>query len=138
MVVLDEAGQELELVVCNTICPIERVAEGREIAIRHMQEVEAASEDRRDEMLTIGLVSKGNNASEVTHFLCGREASRGQVAAEAATLRRHLAEGKEWCSGREMRLDDAPEEIKSKFCCVVGETDELLDRLGLERVKPGV
>ncbi len=132
MEVLDEWGGELELVVCNTICPAERVVEGREIAIRHMREVESACDDRIERMLATGLVPRGGQGGVPTHYLCVRKAFREQVAMETATLLSQHVGGKEWCASREMLLQDPPEEIKSVFCCVVGDTEGLLERLGLE------
>lgn len=132
MVAFDEEGRPLELTVCNTICPAARVEEGREIALRHMREVEAAIDDRIEEMLSIGLIPAGATG-EATHYLCTRTVYREQVTMEVTTLRLHHAAGKAWCAEREMLLTDDPEEIKEKFCCVTGETEELLRRLGLVR-----
>ena len=127
-------GEESGLVVCNTICPAEYVVQARGIALRHMQEVETAVDDRIDQMLTLGLRPLGGNGA-VTHYLCFREAYRQQVESEVATLRGEHQGGLAWCADRELTMEDDPEFVRMLFGCIVGETNELLLRLGLERVE---
>jgi len=127
-------GEESGLIVCNTICPAEYVVQAREIALQHMQEVETAVDDRIDQMLTVGLRPLGGLGA-VTHYLCVREVYRQQVEAEVATLCGEHRGGLSWCADRELTMQDDPEFVRMFFGCIVGETNEVLQRLGLEQAE---
>lgn len=126
----DDEGNEIFQVMINTICPIEHAAEARQIAYIHMTTVENAVSDSVDQMLTtiLGPV----DSPEITHIFCARLGYTNQVKMEIATAKRLREEQNlNWCGDKEYTTADSAEEIRSKFCCVTGDTTEVLSHLNL-------
>lgn len=123
----DGNGNEVFPVVINTIAPIQYADEARQIAYYHMISVEGAVDDQLGTMLNTNLGPVG--VEEVTHVFCSRNGFTHQLALELNTL---SAGDLDWVSGVEYTVNDDPNVIKSKFCCITGDTQEILQFLGLE------
>lgn len=122
----DDNGNEIFIVMINTICPVEYATEAKQIAFTHMTTVESAISDSVDQMLNVNLGPI--DSSEITHIFCARLGYTNQVTMEVDTLQ---SQGLAWCGDREYTIADSADEIRSKFCCVTGDTDEILSHLNL-------
>lgn len=122
----DDTGREIFRVRINTICPIEYADEARQIAHYHMTNIEDAVADTVEQMLSTNLGPIGSPT--ITHAFCARTGYTNQVEMEVETLQN---QGLNWCGGKEYTIADSAEEIKSKFCCITGDTDEILAYLNL-------
>lgn len=123
--VFDENGQELTYLTVNTICPVEYKDEARMIAFKFLTEV-VGTEDTLESMLTTKL---GPIGGPVTHIFCSIQNFQKHVDMEVDYI---TTQGRPWCATKEYSVNDDIEEMKSKFCCIVGDASVLLARLGLE------
>lgn len=122
----DENGQELTYLTVNTICPVQYKDEARMIAYKFLTEV-VGTEDTLESMLTTLL---GQEGGPVTHIFCSIQNFQKHVDMEVDYIK---IQDKDWCATKEYSVEDNVDELKSLFCCVVGDVNVLLARLGLER-----
>lgn len=125
----DENGNPVEVfpVVINSIAPILRATEARVVALDHMHNWEKNTSCTLQQMMPQKLGLKGTIIP--THVFCSRAGFTHQVA----MLDEHLSQIESLITaGHTFGLNFNPVEVLSKFCVVIGNTQEMLDRLGLE------
>lgn len=130
-IALDDNGEAMTLFTLNTICPIEHKDEARAIALFHLTCVESLSDSDVNKMLPDNLYIDGN----LTHIMCSRPSYINGARLQNATMTAEFLNGKDWVSDTFFYLEDNPDKdlIKSKFCFVIGDTDAVLQYLGLTR-----
>lgn len=125
----DAQNREVFPQTINTICPVAYVDSARVLAHRYMTTVEQAIDMTADQMMLTLLAPLGEAVP--THIFCTREGFSHQVESEVEFL---ASQPEEWTAKRLYTLDDSPDEIRSRFCCLIGDPAELLARLGLREV----
>ena len=119
----DEHGQPLYLQNCLTVCPAAHVAEARDIAAWHCQNVENLAGTTPESMLPTAVGPLGGG---VTHYACFQRIYQDGIDRERATLTTQ-AESKDWIDG-----SDSPADPLGKFCCIVTTLDDFLAAHGME------
>lgn len=130
-IAIDDDGQVMSLFTLNTICPIQHKDEARAIALFHLNRVEYCSDNDVNKMLPDNLYTGDN----LTHIMCARPSYINGARLQNATMSAEFLNGKEWVSDEFFYLEDNPDKdvIKNKFCFVIGDTQELLNYLGLTK-----
>lgn len=127
----DEDGSVMEPIIINTISPISYAEQARAISAYHMYNVEnSPAEPSPETMLPISLGKNG----VVTHIWCSRESYPNALRRQLATMTAEYLNGNDMCIDGYYTIDDNPEEIKTKFCTVVGNENEILSFLDLEKM----
>lgn len=124
-----EQTREVFPQVINTICPIEYQDSARLIAHAYMTTVEAGASMLVEEMLSVNLAPIGSDVP--THVFCSRDGFCHQ-----ARMQREFMETRQedWIVGWNLQSDSVDESILGLFCCVVGDPETMLSRLGLREV----
>lgn len=125
----DENGKELFPVVINTICPINHAKKARQIAFDFIQSL--GGNEPLELILNIELKPVRSKSKKATHIFCSRVTWTNELNSQLNWLKN---QNEKWIDHSECTLKDSSEKIKNYFCTVVGETKELLNRLGLEEV----
>lgn len=115
--------------VINTICPIEHADEARLIAHQYMTTVESGSSMKVADMLAVKLAPLWSD--EPTHIFCSRDGFCHQVRKQRKFM---AARPESWISKAEFQSETVTDAILSLFCCVVGDAESMLARLGLREV----
>lgn len=128
----DENGEMYEVfpVVINSIAPIVRAEEARAVALDHMHNWEGNASCGLSQMMpqTLGVVGTGIP----THVFCSRDGYTHQVT----MLDEHLAQIENAVTaGHTFDMSFDSVEVLVKFCVVIGDTQAMLDRLGLEVIE---
>lgn len=124
----DMDGNEVFPVIINTICPVQYSVIGKQVSADYFINIEKSFENvTTDKMLNDNLGPIGSD--QITHIFCSRFGYTHQAAMEVQQL---IDLGESFMGKKEYTLDDDPDEIKSLFCCIIGDKDELLSYLGLE------
>lgn len=130
-IAIDDDGQVMSLFTLNTICPVSHKDEARAIALFHVITIENSTETDVNTMLPDNLYTNG----EITHVMCARPAYINGARLQNATMTAEFLNGKDWISDTFFYLEDNPDKelIKSKFCFIIGDTDSVLQYIGLTK-----
>lgn len=130
-IAFDDDGSPMTLYTINTISPIEYEQEAKAISLFHLQSVDCTSDDDIDSMLNIKLYDINGN---LTHIMCSRPGYNNTIRNQIATMTAENLNGKDWVSDIYFFLNDNPDidTIKTKFCFVLGDYNDLLTYLSLE------
>ena len=115
--------------IINSICPIEHQDSARLIAHAYMTTVESGASMLVSEMLSVNLAPIGSDIP--THVFCSRDGFCHQ-----ARMQRDFMEARQeaWISGATLQSDSVDASILGLFCCIVGDPETMLSRLGLREV----
>lgn len=131
----DAFGRPTSLVHRVTICPIQHLVQGRRLALNYVRSVEQAPDEDLEKILPIALSPRGEGPP--THYFCGIWVKPALVDCQVAEMQRLHREGLTWMADRLYTLDDDPELIRSKFCCLVADSVDVLGHLGIqEPIRP--
>jgi len=131
----DTFGRPTSLVHFVTICPVQYLEQGKELALQHLQSFEQVPQEELTKILPTALCPQGEG--EPTHYFCGRWVDPKFIDLQVVEMRRLHAEGLEWMGDRLYTLDDDPELIRTKFSCLVAQAVEVLALLGIqEPIRP--
>lgn len=118
-------GVPVTPVTVNTICPINYSDNAKQIALDWT--ISIHNPDALESLLTQNLRPIGG--SGITHVFCTRADFSHGLESQLNWL---SSCNLDWISGKRYEIGDDPDEIKSKFCTVVGDKNVLLTFLGLE------
>lgn len=129
----DDDGSIMTRTTINTLTPIAYVAEARAIALFHLQNVEGSTDSDVNTMLPVALGPIGVDI--ITHYSCSRPGYDNTIRNQIATMAAEFLNGTLWVSDQYYYIEDIPDVnlIKAKFCFVLGDENEVLAYLGLER-----
>mgnify|MGYP003339229072 CR=1 len=116
--------------IINTICPIDRQSEAREIAHLYMTTIESGASMSVAEMLSVELAPIGSEIP--THVFCSRDGFCHQVRMQREFM---AVRPEDWIVGLNLLAESVDESILGLFCCVVGDPEVMLSRLGLREVQ---
>lgn len=127
----DDDGSEMTYQTLFTICPLAYVEQARDIAIFHLNNVEHTGENDPASMLPT--ILKDSKTGEVTHYCCHRSGYDNTIRNQMATMTACNLNGDTWVSDTVYYIEDKPnvDEIKSKFCLVIGPKYKIAKYLGL-------
>ena len=121
----DEYGNEVFPLIINMICPIQYADQAREFAAQHVTNVEGAYAEK-SHMLRLNLGPIGTK--EITHIGNTQRSYSNILALRVTAMKNTLLP---WIATKSYTVDDNPDDIKSYFCCIVGNPASLLIRLKL-------
>lgn len=118
-------GQTVSPVIVNTIAPIAYANEARQIASDWTTSIHVP--EPVENMLTVLL--RPNGGGEPTHIFCSRNDYTHGLNSQLDFLATYDIE---WLSSQLFQVDDNANNIKEKFCTIIGDRLTLLTNLNLE------
>ena len=123
----DNHGNEVFPVTINTIVPVDHIEPASELSRAHLCDVEGI--ECSDSTPMFGINLGPCRAPGITHAFCVRRGLSHQIG---MILSSFSEQNEPWIGKRIYEVGDNPDEVKSLFCVVVGDTGTLLTNLGLE------
>lgn len=123
----DKDGNEIFPVIINTICPVQYADQAKKIAYNHLANVEKTKNIDAIILFDENLAPIGS--TEITHIFCSRFGYTNQLNMEVQGM---IDLNLDWAAKRLYTIQDDPNEIKSLFCCIEGNKNELINYLGLQ------
>ena len=115
--------------IINTICPIDKADNARLIAHQYMTTVESGSSMTVADMLPVKLAPLWSD--EATHVFCSRDGFCHQARKQMEFM---AARPEAWVAKTGFEAGTVTDAILGLFCCVIGDAETMLARLGLREV----